>query len=89
MKFGQEKYRIISIWMSLIIIALAFVAGSDDESRPIVLALAFALGTILYGVGGFFEWKRKQRIACAVESVLAVLMCAAAILSLFRMGGIL
>lgn len=89
MKFLAEKYRVISIWLSLTILALAFVIGSDDENRAVCIFLAFAAGTLLYTAGAAREWMMNRMTACLIEGLLAVCMLTAAVLSLFRMGGII
>jgi len=89
MKFLLEKYRVLSIWMSLLILALAFVVGSDDEWRPVCAVLAFLIGGLMYGLGGIREWTRGHRISSMVETFLAVCMWIALVLSLLRLGGIL
>lgn len=89
MKFFVEKYRVISIWLSLIVLALAFVIGSDDENRAVCVFLVFVVGTLLYSVGAAREWMLNRMTACLVEALLAVCMLTSAILSLLRLGGIL
>lgn len=89
MKFLLEKYRVISIWLSLIILALSFVIGSDEESRAFCVFLAFLTGTFLYAAGGAREWMLNRMTACLIEVILAVCMLTAAFLSLLRMGGII
>lgn len=89
MKFFREKYRVLSIWLSLIILALAFVIGSDQECRGICISLAFIFGTLLYSVGGAREWMLNRMTACLLETLLAICMLTAAILSLLRLGGII
>lgn len=89
MKFLVEKYRVISIWLSLIILALAFVIGSDEERRAFCVFLAFVAGTFLYSVGGMREWMLNRMTACLVEVLLAICMLTAAFLSLLRLGGII
>lgn len=89
MKFFAEKYRVISIWLSLIVLALAFVIGSNDERRAVCVFLVFAAGTLLYSVGAMREWAMNRMPACLVEGLLAVCMLTASILSLLRLGGII
>lgn len=89
MKFLLKKYRIISIWMSLLILTLAFVAGSDQEWRPVSLTLAFLTGTFLYGLGGIREWMLDRRVSSMVEMALAFCMLIAVVLCLLGFGGLL
>lgn len=89
MKFFVEKYRVISIWLSLIVLALAFVIGSDDERRAICVFLVFVVGTLLYSVGAAREWMLNRMTGCLVEALLAICMLTSAILSLLRLGGII
>ena len=89
MKFLLEKYRVISIWLSLLILTLSFVAGSDMEWRPVCAMLAFLAGAVMYGMGGAREWTTGRRTACMVEICLAVCMWLAFLLALLRLGGIL
>lgn len=89
MKFLLKKYRILSIWMSLGILTLAFVVGSDEEWRPICMTLAFLIGTFLYGFGGIREWMLGRRVGSMVELFLAVCMLIAVVLSLLSFGGFL
>lgn len=89
MKFLLEKYRVISIWLSLLVLTLAFVVGSDMEWRPVCAMLAFLAGAVMYGIGGAREWIVGHRTAGMVEICLAVCMWLAALLALLRLGGIL
>lgn len=89
MKFFAEKYRVISIWLSLTVLALGFVIGSDDERRAVCVFLAFVVGTLLYSVGAAREWMLNRIPACLIEALLAVCMLTASILSLLRLGGII
>lgn len=89
MKFFVEKYRVISIWLSLIVLALAFVIGSDEESRAVCVFLVFVVGTLLYLVGAAREWMLNRMTACLVEALLAICMLTSALLSLLRLGGII
>lgn len=89
MKFFVEKYRVISIWLSLLILVLGFVIGSDEESRAVCIFLVFVAGTFLYSAGGIRDWVRNRMTACLIEVLLAICMLTAAILSLMRMGGII
>lgn len=89
MKFFAEKYRVISIWLSLIVLALAFVIGSEQESRAICVFLVFVAGTLLYSVGAVREWMLNRMPACLIEALLAVCMLTSAVLSLLRLGGII
>lgn len=87
MKFLLEKYRMFCIWLSLLILALAFIAGSDDEWRPFCVVLAFIAGAVMYGFGGIREWTLGHRVSSMVETFLAVCMWTAVVLSLLHLGG--
>lgn len=89
MKFLLEKYRVLSIWLSLLILALAFVVGSDTEWRPFCVMLAFLAGAVMFGLGGIREWMLGHRIGSMTEAFLAACMWIASVLSLLRLGGIL
>lgn len=88
-KFLVEKYRVVSVWLSLAVLALAFVIGSDEECRMIFVPLAFAVGAVMYAAGGVREWAINRMPACLVEVLLAVCMTIAAVLSLLYLGGII
>lgn len=89
MKLLMERYRTISIWLSLVILALAFVIGSDKSWYPVGVPLVFLVGFLMYLLGGIREWKRGKTTAFLIEALLAVIALAAAVQSLFRLGGIL
>lgn len=89
MKFLLKKYRVISICLSLAILTLAFVVGSDREWRAVCMTLAFFIGALLYGLGGVREWMLDRRFGSMVEIFLAVCMLIAMVLSLLYLGGVL
>lgn len=89
MKFLLTKYRLISIWLSLFILAMAFVIGSDEEIRAVCVPLAFAAGTLLYAAGALREWMRSRMTACLIEVIFAVCMLTGTFLSILRLGGII
>lgn len=82
-----EKYRMLSIWLSLLIITLAFVIGSDEKSRWLGIPAVFGLGALLYLLGGVREWARGRIPAVLAELLLAAFMLAGAILSFLYPGG--
>ncbi len=88
MKFFPGKYRVISIWLSLMILTLAFIIGSEKAGREICVFLVFLLGGLLYSLGGVQKWMVNRMTACLVEALLAVCMMVAAFLTLLRIGGI-
>ena len=89
MKSIAERYRPLSIWLSLLIISLAFVIGSDESSRWISIPAAFGLGALLYLLGGIREWSRGRVPAVLMELFLSALMLSGALLSFLYLGGYL
>lgn len=89
MKLLVEKYRTISVWLSLIVIALGFVIGSDDPRKSLCIPIAFLAGTIMYVTGGLREWMLGRRASALIHECLAVLMLVCMVLYLFQLGGIL
>lgn len=79
----------ITIWLSLLILCLAFVISSDQTGRILGVPVMFGGGTLLYLVGGARAWMRKQTTIVLVEFLLAVCMLTGGILSLLRLGGFL
>lgn len=51
MKGFLEKYRNISVWLSLFILAMWFVGASDQENRMPCMLLAFLAGAGIFGSG--------------------------------------
>lgn len=89
MRFLLNHYRTLVIWLSVIVLALAFVAGSDDGWRLACVTAAFLAGACMYSIGGVRCWMQKKKIGSAVETLLAVCMWTAFILMLLYLGGIL
>lgn len=89
MRFLEKNYRLLSIWLSLLVLALAFVTGSDRPARAVCVTAAFFAGTLLYVLGSIREWMRNRVTAALIEMLLAVCMLTGGILSLLRLGGIL
>ncbi|MBS6396929.1 MAG: hypothetical protein KH452_07235 [Clostridiales bacterium] len=87
MRFLLGKYRIIVIWMSLLILALAFLIGSDTGCCEAVMPLAFAAGTLIYVLGAVREWMQNRMFACMIEALLVIVMLTGLVLSLLRLGG--
>ncbi len=87
MKFLVEKYRVVSIWLSLAILALGFYIGADEECRLVCVPLAFLLGAVLYLLGGICEWKSRRRFACLILVILTFMMLAGMAVSLVQWGG--
>lgn len=88
-KFLVEKYRVVSVWLSLSVLALAFVIGSEEENRGFLVPLVFAVGAVMFAAGGVREWVMNRMPACLVEVLLAVCMTVASALSLLYLGGII
>ena len=89
MKFIERQYRTLSVWLSLAVITLAFMAGSVRSGRNICVTAAFFAGFLLYLLGTVREWQRSHMTAALIEALLAVCMLVSGILSLLRLGGIL
>ena len=89
MKFLVEKYKVISIWLSLAVLALAFYIGSDAECRAVCVPAAFLLGAMLYGLGGVREWYLNHLLGCLIDLILTLIMLAGLILSLLMAGGLM
>ena len=87
MRFLEKNYRLFSIWLSLLILTLAFVTGSDRPVRAVCVTAAFFAGTLLYLLGGIREWMRNRVTAALIEMLLAVCMLTGGLLSLLRLGG--
>lgn len=89
MKYMIKKYRVLTIWLSLFIISIAFVVGSDRPSRGICVPAAFFAGTLLYLLGGIRAWAKDHVTTALVELLLSVCMLTGAVLTLLRQGGLL
>lgn len=87
MKFLIEKYRVVSIWLSLAILVLGFCIGADQECRSVCVPLAFLLGAVLYLLGSIYEWKCRRRFASLVLVLLTFLMLAGVAVSFLYRGG--
>ena len=53
MRFLEKNYRLFSIWLSLLILTLAFVTGSDRPVRAVCVTAAFFAGKAV-GTGVVF-----------------------------------
>lgn len=89
MRFVEKRYRQLTICLSLLVLALAFVTGSDRSARAVCVTGAFFAGTLLYLLGSIREWMRSRVTAALIEALLAVCMLTGGILSLLRLGGFL
>ncbi len=89
MRFLEKNYRMLSVWLSLLILTLGFVTGSDRSSRAVCVTAAFFAGTLLYVLGSIREWMKNRVTAALIEALLAVCMLTCGILSLLRLGGII
>ena len=60
MKGFLEKYRNISVWLSLFILAMWFVGASDQENRMPCMLLAFlAIIVSVYFICSFIDMIRE------------------------------
>ena len=89
MKFLVDKYRDISIWLSLLIITLGFILASDVRLRAAGVPLIFALGALLFALGSLYERSRNRVLAWIAELILSVCMLAAAAAAVLQLGGFL
>ena len=89
MKGFLEKYRNISVWLSLFILVMWFVGASDHSNRMICMLLAFLAGAGIFVSGAVREWALDHRLASLVYAVLTGLMLAAVALTGLTMGGLL
>ena len=89
MKGFLEKYRNISVWLSLFILAMWFVGASDQENRMPCMRLAFLAGAGIFGSGAAREWTMDNRLGSLIYAVLTGFMWAAVVLAGLSMGGIL
>lgn len=88
MRFLEKNYRQLSIWLSLLILTLAFLTGSGGSGRAVFATAAFFAGMLLYLLGSIREWMKNRMTAALVEALLAVCMLTGGSLSLMRLGGI-
>lgn len=84
MKLWFKRYQVVSICLSLMIVSLAFVIGSDGAYGEFFTVVAFFLGTVLYLAGSMREWVRDRMAACVLQGMLAVCMLAGGIMSLVQ-----
>ncbi|HBN56610.1 MAG TPA: hypothetical protein DD414_07520 [Lachnospiraceae bacterium] len=89
MKFVLQKYQIISVTLSLLILCAGFTAASDQEKRGICFLLALLFGILLYAIGSIRAGSLKRLPVCVIEGCMSLGLLAAAVLVLLRMGGIL
>lgn len=89
MRFLLNHYRTVIIWLSLIVLVLSFVAGSDDRWRLACVTAAFLAGACMYSIGGVRCWIQRKKIGSVVEMLLAVCMWMAFLFMLLYLGGIL
>ena len=69
MKGFLEQYRNITVWLSLFILAMGFVAASDEEHQMACMLFAFLAGVLLFGAGTAREWAVKNQPSCAWEEL--------------------
>ena len=89
MKSLLKHYRLCNIWICLFIVAMAFTAASDRQYHSLCVTLAFGAGGLMYSLGVVKEWTSGNRIAGAVELILASCMWTATICTILLAGGIL
>jgi hypothetical protein len=89
MKLLLKSYRNVSIWFSLAILMLFFVAVSDAGWRSICVLTAFLLGAILFTLGSIRGWKLNYRLVWLGDGALAAVMWLASVWMAFELGGIL
>lgn len=89
MRWIVKNYQVVSIWLSLIILSLGFIIGSDRALRPVGVPLAFLAGALLYLTGSIREWSQNRMPMALLEVILFVCMLVGLVLSLLRLGGLL
>lgn len=89
MKSLGKKYRIYTVWLCLLILAMAFLAASDEGNPWPYVTLAFLAGAIMYSLGAVREWALGRRLPGMAEFLLAVCMWCATAAAALRVGGIL
>jgi hypothetical protein len=89
MKLLLKEYRNISIWLSLAILVLFFVAISDAGRHSICVLTAFLLGAFLFTLGSIRGWKLGYRLVWLGDGALATVMWLASVWMAFELGGIL
>ncbi|MBR5509570.1 MAG: hypothetical protein IKV59_05905 [Lachnospiraceae bacterium] len=87
MKFLVEKYKVVSVWLSLAILALGFYIGANQECRDICVPFTFLLGMVMYLSGCIYEWRHRRRFAGIILLILTLLMAAGMVFSVFGWGG--
>lgn len=89
MKEFLEQYRNITVWLSLFILAMGFVAASDEEHQMACMLFAFLAGVLLFGAGTAREWAVKNQPGIFCYAVLTVAMWMAVAMTVLRLGGII
>ena len=59
----KERYRTVTVCLSLLILALVFAVASDEELSRICIPLAFFAGTLLYGTGAAYDRKAGKKMS--------------------------
>lgn len=85
MKIWLKRYQVVSVCLSLVIVTLAFVIGSDGAHRGLFTVTTFFLGAVLYLLGSVREWLRNRMAVCALEGLLSVCMLVGAVMSLIQL----
>ena len=85
----KERYRTVTVCLSLLILALVFAVASDEELSRICIPLAFFPGTLLYGTVAAYDRKAGKKTGSRFQGIFALLFLAAAVFSVLHIGGLL
>ena len=89
MRWIAKKYQVISIWLSLVILTLAFIVGSDQSVQGIGVPFTFLAGMLLYLAGAVRDLVQSHMAAALIQMMISVCMLAGMTLSLLHLGGVL
>ncbi len=89
MRWIAKNYQVISIWLSLLIVSMGFIIGSDRALMGVGVPLTFFTGALLYLSGSIREWRQNRMPMVLFELLLFLCMLAGMVLSLLRLGGFL
>ena len=85
----KERYRTVTVCLSLLILALVFAVASDEVVSRICIPLAFLAGPLLYGTGAAYDRKAGKKTGSRFQGIFALLFLAAAVFSVLHIGGLL
>ena len=85
----KERYRTVTVCLSLLNLALVFAVASDEELSRICIPLAFFAGTLLYGTERHMTGKAGKKTGSRFQGIFALLFLAAAVFSVLHIGGLL